>query len=115
VPEYEVQLIGSASGLCYRDEYFLVSTAHQVRNIDERNVGVVVAGQNKYVSSAGFVRIDQTSSIRDHDGTDLVAFNFSEQVRTGSVPKTRFFSLGIGGVPRLRLSVLRPEIQRGRR
>lgn len=96
--DYELQLIGSAAALRYRGQNFVVSTAHQLRNVDERDVGVVIAGENKYVSSAGFVRLEEKSTVRDDDGSDLVAFHFTEQVKVGTVPASHFFNLSADNV-----------------
>ncbi|MDX3929640.1 MAG: hypothetical protein QHC90_28065 [Shinella sp.] len=91
VTDYEVQLIGSASSLDYRGNKFLVSTAHQVHGRPGEDIGIVVPGENTYMTSAGYTRYRPTEESNDTDARDLCAFDFTPQsVENGSLSQ-RFF------------------------
>lgn len=93
VAGYEVQLIGSATGLDYRDTKFLVSTGHQVNGIPEDDVGIIVPVKNNYISSAGYTRYVVRGTLRESDVFDLRAFDFTPQMAEHPDLMQRFFRL----------------------
>ena len=89
--DYEIQLIGSATGLVYRDVSFLLCTAHQVKDIPEEDIGVILQAESRYISSAGFLRFRDTDVPRQSDAEDLCAFDFTEQANADQQLSQRFF------------------------
>lgn len=94
VEDYEVQLIGSATGLYYRGTKFLVCTAHQVNDVSGQDVGIIVPVKNNYISSAGYTRFRAPGSPRESDAEDLCAFDFTPQTTENPELAQRFFRLG---------------------
>lgn len=92
--DYKVQLIGSATGLDYRGAKFIVSTMHQVKNVDPRDVGIIVPVKSSYISSAGFTCFHDSGPMKESDAQDLCAFDFTDQVAKNPVLERRFFKLG---------------------
>lgn len=93
VDQYEVQLIGSATGLHYRGANFLVCTNHQVKDFSGLDVGIVVPEKSSYVSSAGFTRFRSTDTPQQGDAEDLCAFDFTPQTTSNQELAERFFRL----------------------
>lgn len=93
VEGYEVQLIGSATGLYYRGANFLVCTAHQVKDFSEQDVGIVVPEKSNYISSEGFTRFRTSDTLLQGDAEDLYAFDFTSQVISKPELLGRFFRL----------------------
>lgn len=77
--DFQFQLIGSATGLAYRGRNLIVSTAHQLEDIPESDVGVIDIDRNTYISSAGFTGYMSTERHNEDDGRDLAVFEFTEQ------------------------------------
>jgi hypothetical protein len=71
IEDYEVQLIGSATGLNYRGAKFLVCTAHQLKEVLGQDVGIIVPVKNE----------------------DLCAFDFTPQTVANEHLVDRFFRL----------------------
>ncbi|MDO8289943.1 MAG: hypothetical protein Q7T44_12060 [Parvibaculum sp.] len=93
VDGYEVQLIGSATGLHYRGTNFLVCTAHQVKDSSAQDVGIVVPERSSYLSSAGFTRFRATDIVPPGDAEDLYVFDFTPQATSNRELVERFFRL----------------------
>ncbi len=91
--DFEVQLIGSATGISYRGNKLLICTAHQLKGIPEQDVGVINLDKNTYTSSAGFSRYHPTGTPADDDARDLCLFEFTEQVLQNMNLQRRFFTL----------------------
>jgi hypothetical protein len=94
VEGYEVRLIGSATGLDYYGNKLLVCTAHQLNDVSGQDVGIVIAEQDQYVSSAGYTRFRASDSPRESDAEDLCAFDFTPQTNDNPRIAQRFFRLG---------------------
>ncbi len=93
VDGYEVQLIGSATGLHYCGANFLVCTAHQVKDFSAQDVGIIVPEESCYVSSAGFTRFRTADTLLQGDAEDLCAFDFTPQTTANQELVERFFRL----------------------
>ncbi|MFN3970900.1 MAG: hypothetical protein ACK4L4_05925 [Gemmobacter sp.] len=91
ISEFQIQLIGSATALQYKGNFFLVSTLHQLRNLPLNDVGILVRDRRSLITSSGYTRWDIPSIAVDSDATDLCAFNFSEQVDSLPSLKQGFF------------------------
>jgi|GEM_PF-1330296 len=87
---YEIQLIGSATGLSFGDNKYLFATHHQVTNLDPSDIGVIDHDSNSIISSAGFSFFPEKS---DSDAQDFCAFDFSSQSISHSHLSKRFFDL----------------------
>lgn len=88
-PEYRISLAGSGALVRFRGREILLTTQHQLKDIDERQIGLLVDGGN-VVTSGGFQRY------RPHpetDAYDMVAFDFSEPAREVPGLANRFFTL----------------------
>lgn len=90
---YEVQLIGSATGLCYRGANFLVCTAHQLKEVSMQHVGIIVPGENRYISSAGHIGFRAPDGPQPDDAKDLCAFDFTPQMTSNKELVEHFFRL----------------------
>jgi hypothetical protein len=97
IEDYEIQLIGSATGLDYRASKLLVCTAHQVKNVSEEDVGIIVPTKNYYISSAGYTQFGATGAPHESDAQDLCAFDFTSQATANPVLAQRFFQVGSDG------------------
>ena len=91
---YEIQLIGSSTGLDYRGTKFLVCTAHQVKDVSGQDVGIVLPEKSHFISSAGYTRFRDTDATRKSDAGDLCAFEFTPQVTEKQELAQHFFQLG---------------------
>jgi len=93
VDGYEVQLIGSATGLHYRGANFLVCTSHQVKDFTAQDIGIVVPEKSRYISSAGFTRFCTGDTLLHGDAEDLCAFDYTPQATSNQELVERFFRL----------------------
>jgi hypothetical protein len=93
IEDYEVQLIGSATGLNYRGAKFLVCTAHQLKEVLGQDVGIIVPVKNEYISSAGYSRYRGPEMPLGSDAEDLCAFDFTPQTVANEHLVDRFFRL----------------------
>lgn len=98
VAEYEVQLIGSATGLDYRGTKYLVCTAHQLKNTREQDVGVILPTKNHFVSSTGYTRFAPIVGPKEGDATDLCVFDFTLPTVANSELGQCFFRLGSNNI-----------------
>ena len=96
VPGYEIQLIGSAAGMNYRGHKLLICTKHQIKGKTAEDVGIILTGKNKYISSAGFAHyLTQTRPLAS-DAQDLYVFDFAQQAVGHPDLGQRFFRLRTG-------------------
>ncbi|NKJ77813.1 hypothetical protein [Rhizobium leguminosarum] len=93
IEAFPVQLKGSATGLKYRGKKFLVSTAHQLRDVREEEIGVLFLDENTYISSAGYTRYNASVQPAESDAADLCVFDFTEQAEVKASLGRRFFTL----------------------
>lgn len=91
--DYPVRLLGSATGLNYRNIKFLVCTAHQIKDVSEEDVGIVVPGKDIYMNSAGYTRFRVSDMLLEDDSYDLCAFDFTPQTTSHPELARRFFNL----------------------
>ncbi|MBY3386550.1 hypothetical protein [Rhizobium laguerreae] len=93
IEAFPVQLKGSATGLNYRGNKFLVCTAHQLRDVREEDVGVLFLDENTYISSAGYTRYNASARQAESDAVDLCVFDFTRQAGVKTALGRRFFTL----------------------
>ena len=80
VAGYEVQLIGSATGLRYGTHNFFVATAHQVEGRPFEDIGIMVPGEKgSFITSAGLMRLVPPDLQQDTDAYDLVVLDYTPQ------------------------------------
>ncbi|MHB0952520.1 MAG: hypothetical protein ACYC10_11380 [Allorhizobium sp.] len=91
---YQVQLIGSATGLNYRGNKFLICTAHQVRDVPGEDVGILYLEGQSYINSAGYTRFHASDQPAESDRQDLCVFDFTAQTAANINLAQRFFRLG---------------------
>ncbi len=94
VEQYEVQLIGSATGLFYYGTKFIVCTGHQMKDVSRQDVGIIMPNKNQYISSAGYTQFLTHDSPQQSDAGDLCAFDFTPQTASNQDLGGRFFRLG---------------------
>lgn len=92
--DYPVQLIGSATGLDYRGNRFLICTAHQVKGVPGEDVGILFLEKQNYISSAGYTQYSASDAPAESDAVDLCLFDFTEQTAVNPTLARRFFRLG---------------------
>ena len=97
---YKISLVGSGTAVRYRDREILLTTKHQVRGIDPRQVAMLTDDDN-IITSAGFRQYNVES---DSDAYDIVAFDFTAPCADRPELKKRFFDLR-GGAPPASLNV----------
>jgi hypothetical protein len=93
IEAFPVQLKGSATGLNYKGSKFLVCTAHQLRDVCEKEIGVLFLDESIYISSAGYTRFNASVQQTGSDAVDLCLFDFSEQTEEKTALGRRFFTL----------------------
>lgn len=88
---YKVSIPGSAIGLMHADRAMLVCSMHQLKNVELRDVSILLPGGSKAVTSSG----SRTFQIGDHpsssDAYDLAAFDFTEPAIEFSSLTRNFF------------------------
>lgn len=93
VEVYEIQLIGSATGVEYRGSRNLICTEHQVRGIPGEDIGIIYPEKQIYISSAGYVGYKASDTPTESDATDLRLFDFNDQIGRHPGLAGRFFKL----------------------
>jgi hypothetical protein len=93
-PHYKVQLIGSATGLAYRENNFLVCTMHQLKGANPKDVGIILSGKDNFISSAGFTCFRNPDPMNCPDYQDLCALDFTDQVKKNPELGRHFFEFG---------------------
>lgn len=91
---YEIQLIGSATGVEYRGNRILICTEHQVRGIPGEDIGIIYPEKQIYISSAGYVGYKADEKPAESDAKDIRIFDFNEQAVQHPGLAARFFKLG---------------------
>lgn len=97
---YKISLVGSATAVRYQGREILLTTRHQLRNIDPRQVAMLTDEDN-IITSGGYRHYKGKS---DSDAYDIVAFDFTAPCADRPELKKRFFDLR-GGAPPPSLNV----------
>lgn len=90
--EYEIQLIGSATGVEYGGRHFIISTKHQVKGIPYADVGIILPEKPAHISSAG-CSVFSSKEKNESDLDDLIVFDYEDQCRQNPGLVRRFFKL----------------------
>jgi hypothetical protein len=87
---YKIWLRGSATPVRYRDRNILLTTQHQLREVDESQVAMLTDKGSHIVTTAGRAGF---SLHPDTDAHDIVAFDFTEPCVEWPELQTRFLGL----------------------
>ncbi|MQT13025.1 hypothetical protein [Segnochrobactrum spirostomi] len=92
-PVYEIQLIGSATGISYQKNQFIIATKHQIKGFPPSDVGIVLPEGQVHVSSSGYTMFSDNLHPSGSDACDLISFDFNVQSSIYSGLLNRFFQL----------------------
>ena len=76
-PILKIQLLGSGTPIKFRDRYLVVCSAHQLDNIDPKDVGLLYSDGSLAITSSG-VRYFEAPARRETDAFDIAVFDFTE-------------------------------------
>jgi len=88
---FKVSLVGSATPIFYRNQYFLLCSRHQLRGVNPEYISIMFPDGSHVVTSSGVRMFKETELTRQTDEYDVAAFNFSEPVNENPDLKSFFF------------------------
>ena len=90
---YEVQLIGSATGIEFGGRRILISTQHQIKDCRPSDIGTLRVTKNSYLSSSGIAFIKASKNSSSKDEFDLCAFDYTPASKEDIALARKFFLL----------------------
>ncbi|MFY1710509.1 hypothetical protein J3366_03370 [Tritonibacter mobilis] len=91
---YKVSLLGSATPIFYRGHYLVLSTRHQIKNIDPQDISMLTEDGEFAVTSSGYSVPRLSPEGMQHDLQDIVVFNFNGACEEHPALRLRFFRIG---------------------
>ena len=89
---FKVSLVGSATAVRHRDREILLTTQHQLSDVDESQVAMMTDSGSHIITSGGLRAYRPRS---DTDAYDIAAFDFTAPCREWPELKKHFFDLTI--------------------
>ena len=90
---YQVQFIGSATGLAFQGRRVLVATQHQMKGCRPDDIGILRLTNMSYLSSAGVLAIKSPFAPYSSDANDLCAFDYTPATGDDTELARHFFQL----------------------
>ena len=88
---FKVSLLGSATPLLYRENFFVICTRHQFKNHDPKDISVVTDDGEFAVTSSGYSAPKIGPEGLQNDLQDIAVFNFNGACNAHPSIKRRFF------------------------
>ncbi len=101
--DFKLSLVGSATGIRFRDREILLTTQHQLQGVDETRVAMLTDAGSHLITSCGCRRINANS---DTDAYDIAAFDFTEPSCEWPELKKRFFNFAKAPPDTLNVNIL---------
>lgn len=89
----KVRLLGSATPIIYHNNYLVLCTAHQIRDIAPEDIGVFTEDGKNVVTSSGHGAPAIGHDGMHHELQDIVVFNFNGACEGYPSLKRRFFKI----------------------
>jgi len=90
---FKVRLLGSATPLHYRNQFFVLCTGHQIKDVDPEDISMLTEDGEFAVTSSGYTAPKIGPGGQRYDLEDVVIFNFSDACEEHPTLKRRFFEL----------------------
>jgi hypothetical protein len=87
---FKVRLVGSATAVRYRGRYILLTTQHQLRDLDESQVSMMTDSGSHLITSSGRRGYNPST---ETDAYDILEFDFTEPCEARPELKHHFFDL----------------------
>jgi hypothetical protein len=88
-PVYKASIRGSATGLHFKQRYYVVCCFHQIRDVDPERVALITKDGQSLITSAGVRHFIERG---DTDFQDLAVFDFTDPCLAHPDLKERFYS-----------------------
>lgn len=90
---FKVSLLGSATPLFYREQYFVLCTCHQIKNVDPKDICILTEDGEFAVTSSGYSTPRIGVDGMQHDLQDIIVFEFDGACEEHQTLRQNFFRL----------------------